>query len=102
MKLRTYLYVSKAQNVRLTKTPQAARPTEIRVEVQLNIPDAFFTRPTPVVNITIPPADAPAPIGEVVATTAEAVAQALQVNVEDVQDGLLEAINRKQQESDDA
>lgn len=100
MKITTYLYVSKAKNVRLTKTPQAARPNEIRVEVKLDIPDAFFTRPTPVVSITIPPADAPAPIGEVVAATAEAVAEALQVKVEDVQDGLMEALRKRESEGE--
>ena len=93
----SYLYVSSAGNVRSTKTKQSARANEIRIEVKLDIPDAFFKRPSPVVSIAIPPSESPVPIADIVASTAETVAQALRVEVDDVQDGLFEAIRRREE-----
>lgn len=96
MQITSYLFVSKAGNVRVNARGTGVKPNELRLKLRLNIPDLFFTRPEPVIDITFPEGVAMSLTPEAaVAVTAQEVARALGLDVEDVQDGLMEAMARK-------
>lgn len=93
MRLTCFLFVSSAGNVRVLKTDKGARPNEFVVRTEFEIPDAFFTRPIPVVRIRIPPEAVINPGADaLVDVTADAVADALRVDATLVRDGLRDAV----------
>ena len=78
---------------RVTKSVPALDYDEIAIGVKLEVPDAYFSRPYPVVKVIVPdPVDNPAP-EVVVDITANTVAKALNLTVDSVRDGLKEMMN---------
>lgn len=96
MKITRQLIVSRTGNVRMNQSGTGLKANEIAVEIRLDIPDGYFRKPHPVVDIKVPVGDEPPPVEVVVATTSEAVANAMNVRIEDVRDGLMEALRRKE------
>lgn len=98
-RITTYLYVTKSGNLRLTKKPIAPSPSELRIQLQLTVPDEFFQRPYPVATIDIPKET----VLDMTATTAAkisapVVAAAIGLRADDVADGLLALIQQKERE----
>lgn len=93
MKVHGYLFISHAGNLRINKTGAGLKANEIAVEVNLVVPDSFFRRPRPVVSIEL---EEPVyPEGSLEATlrvTAETVADALQLDIGKVSDGLTQML----------
>lgn len=87
MKLTGYLIIGRNKAMRVTKTAPRLAGSEIALNLTLTIPDRFFTRPTADIVITIPE-DAVLPTEAAVEVISERVADALQLNVNDVYDGL--------------
>lgn len=101
MKVTSYLFVSRSGNVRVNKTDTATNLNEVKVRVDLEIPDEFFRRPVPVVKIAIPREAVLDPtIESVVEITAKTVADALHVDRADVTDGLERALAKHRGESE--
>lgn len=89
MNVTAFLIISKSGHVRVNKTGTGSSPTDLTLKLAIKIPESFFKRPVPVVTIDVPNeilAGLETPT--VVRMTAQTVATALDVNVEDVVDGL--------------
>lgn len=101
MKVTGYLYVTKHGNLRLLKMDHAPNASEVKVRIDLDLPDQLFARPVPVVKIKIPTEAVIDPTVEsVVEITAKTVADALRVDRVDVTDGLERAIAKSRGESE--
>lgn len=89
MKVHAYLYLSQHGGLRITKTKVNPHPTELAIALALDVPDTFFQRRIPVVNLTIPDHFAnPGP--EITARViAPDVAAAMRIDVGTIEDGLL-------------
>jgi len=97
MKTSGYLVINDRGSMRVTKNPPSLEPNEISAHLNLDIPNQFFQRPRLAITIGIPNdviANVPADVA--VEITAEAVAGALRIDVDDVRDGLTDLLdNRK-------
>lgn len=97
MSVTAYLMVNKAGSVRINKNGLDVRTDEVTIELRLTIPETFFNRPRPVVDITIPDDLIQSLTPEsAVQITASAVAGALGATVEQVMDGLGEVIEQRE------
>lgn len=96
MKITTHLIVTSSGNVRVTKRKVGIKPTELCITLNVNIPDSFFRRPQPVVNLSIPDTiGQPLPVDQVIDLSADMIAESLGINVEDVRDGLQELVSQQ-------
>lgn len=90
MRLTAYLFVSSVGGVRVTKTAVKPRPNEIGVTLKIEIPNKFYDRPNPSVNIQVPEEYLVNPNAQIVAhMVAPEIATALKLDVEKMEDGLL-------------
>lgn len=97
MKITCQLVVSSTQQVRVTKGPGHLKADEIAIGLTLDIPDRLFTRPVLAATIAIPDDWLVDPgIEAVVDLSAPGIARALRINVDNVRDGLLEAVHWEQ------
>ena len=97
MKIKAYLYVDIYKNIRLKKTHTKPSPSEIVIELSVNIPEEFFKRPMPVVNIDIPKDFLIDPDFESVSHFAALeIADKLKLDLKLVEDGLLNLFKQKQ------
>lgn len=97
MKVKANLFIDNSGNIRVTKRDTSAYPRELAVQLVLDIPDIFFRRPIPRVDLSIPPEYLIDPDQRVVAHWAgEDVAAALKLDVKTVEDGLLTMLKEKQ------
>ena len=97
MKLTCHLVVSDRGSFRVVQRKPSLDANEIAIHLSLDIPDSFFERPYPAVKIAFDPR-----ISDLLATrdhadvavnlTASYVADALKVDVNEVRDGLTEAV----------
>jgi hypothetical protein len=99
MKLQCHLMVSKSGNIRVTKGNVGAKPNELAIRVNLDIPDAFFVRPVPVVDIQIDDVRTVS-TEAVVRKAADEVAKSLGIDAALVEDGLLTAMRAGEGVSD--
>jgi hypothetical protein len=95
MRINAYLMVSRNGNIRVLKTGGGVRPNEIRIQLNITVPDVYFTRPEPVVAISLPEIEMPDDMETVIEITADTVARALNVDVTEVRDGLTDAVRHK-------
>lgn len=95
MKLACHLFVTKHGTIRLNKTGAGLKPTELAIKVVLDIPERFFTRPIPVAHIAVPLEALLDPERDALVTiTAHAVADALNLEIAAVTDGLNDLLNQ--------
>lgn len=101
MKVKANLFISSNGSLRVTKKDASAYPSELAVQLVIDVPDIFFKRPMPIVDLKIPESYLIDPNQAVVAEwVARDVSAALKVNVQTVTDGLLVALKEKiEQES---
>ena len=82
--------------VSFTKSKPALSSNQIAVAVNVNVPVAFFERLTPVIDIQLPEEAVVNPnVESVIKLSALEIADKLQLEVTDVEDGLRTLINKK-------
>lgn len=97
MKVQANLFIDSSGNIRVTKRDNRANPRELAVQLVLDVPDIFFKRPMPRVDLSIPPEYLIDPDQKIVARwVGEDVAAALKLDVKTVEDGLLTMLKQKQ------
>lgn len=101
MKVLANIFISKNGSLRITKKDAAAYPSELGVQIVIDVPDIFFTRPVPRVELTVPKEYLVNPDAEVAARwVAQDVADALQLEVKTVEDGLMTMMKDKLKNQD--
>lgn len=94
MKITANLFINPNGNLRVTKKDASSYPSELAVKLVIDVPDVFFNRPMPIVNLSIPKEYLISPDKEVVAKwIAPEIAEALKIEVKEIEDGLINAIN---------
>lgn len=96
MKVKANLFIKNDGSIRITRKDVSAYATELAVQLVIDVPDIFFNRPMPIVNLQIPESFLINPNEKVAAQwIAQDVADALKVEVKTVEDGLLLALKQK-------
>lgn len=86
----------KGRITKVTKAKPAITNREIAIAINIVVPNAFFERLTPVINIELPSEAVVNPqVESVINITALEVADKLHLNVTDVEDGLRTLIMKK-------
>lgn len=99
MKIKANLFIDNKGKLRVTKIDNRAYTSELVVQLIIDVPDLFFKRPMPKVELSIPEEYLINPDAEVVAKwVAEDVADALKLEVSTVQDGLLTMLKSKEED----
>lgn len=94
-------YNSYSYTLRVTKQEPSLNSNEIAMKLKVNVPDEVFKRPVPLLELDVPKEIVMNPDAEVAARlTADTIADALQLDVETVTDGLLTMIKDKQEKQD--
>lgn len=97
MKINAYLFISQNGSLRVTKRDNSAYPNELGVELVVDVPDIFFKRPIPKVEVSVPEEFLINPDAEVAAGfVSYEVAEALKLDVKTVTDGLVAMLKEKQ------
>lgn len=90
MKVTANLFISRDGSLRITKRDTSTYPTELAVQLVIDVPDLFFKRPMPRVELDVPKEYLINPKAEVVARwVAPDIAGALAIEVKTVEDGML-------------
>lgn len=98
MKVNANLFIDNRGGLRMTKKYTGAYANELAVQLVIDVPDVFFNRPMPKVELNIPESFLIDPGAEVAAKwVAQDVADALKIEVKTVEDGLLAMIKEKQE-----
>lgn len=91
MKLNATLYVTQSGSMRINKGTNKPQPREIAIRVNVTIPDRFFVRPVPTVDITIPESAVINSNEDIaIKVTAADLSEKLNLDVSAVEDGLAE------------
>ena len=93
MKINAYLVIGRNNSLRVVKTRPYLNNTEIALTLKLDIPDVFFDRLMPTVQINVPD-DAIVNVSPDVAVNiaAQEISQALSLDYIETRDGLKEMI----------
>lgn len=90
-----YTY-QKKYTIRLVNGKPSLKPSEIALKLSIQVPDVFWDRVIPAVDIKVPENAILSPdIGSVLTITADEVSQKLNIDFQDVLDGLTESIRKK-------
>lgn len=101
MKVKANLFIDNRGGLRVTKQSTGAYPSELAVQLVIDVPDIFFTRPIPIVELSIPEAYLINPNEEVVANwVAPEIAENLKLDVKVVTDGLVAMLKAKKEEDE--
>ncbi len=96
MKVTANLFINKDGNIRVTKRDVSAYPTELAVQLIIDVPDIFFKRPMPRVELDVPESYLINPKADVVARwVAPDIAEALGIDIKTVEDGMLTMLKNK-------
>ena len=96
MKVKANLFINSNGSLRVTKQNTGAYPSELAVQLVIDVPDVFFSRPMPIVNLSIPESYLVNPDTKFVAQwVARDISDALKVDVKTVEDGLMLALKEK-------
>ena len=97
MKVKANLFINNQGGIRITKKDTSAYPSELAVQLVVDVPDIFFKRPMPVVDLKIPEEYLINPDATVAAQwVAPDIAEALKLEVKTVEDGLVTMLKEKQ------
>lgn len=94
MKVTAYLFIDQWGGLRLTKREAQPRPTELAIRLVLTVPDTFFKRAIPVVELTLPNHFADPDRKVAAQVIAPDIADALKLDVDAVLDGLAVALRK--------
>lgn len=99
MKVKANLFIDNRGGIRVTKNSTGAYANELAVQLLVEVPDVFFNRPMPIVELDIPQEYLVNPDAEVVARwVAHDISEALKLEVKTVEDGLLTMLKNKEEE----
>lgn len=102
MKIPVYLFVDNSGNIRVTKRDKAAYPRELAIQLMLDVPDVFFNRPMPKVDLNIPPEFLVNPDATITAKwIAPDIAEAIGVEVKRVEDGMVAMIEERNRQMEE-
>jgi hypothetical protein len=100
MKVTANLFINSNGSIRVTKKDTGAYPSELAVQLVVDVPDIFFKRPMPKVELDIPEEYLISPDQEIVAKwVAPEIAEALKLEVKTVEDGMLTMLKEKQNDN---
>jgi hypothetical protein len=100
MRVNCHLIVNQRGTARAVKGLPKLDTDEIAIGINLTIPDAYFQRPYPVIEIKVPdPRETPSP-EVVVDITAKTVANALRLNVDAVHDGITQLLRETAEQAE--
>jgi hypothetical protein len=101
MKIEAYLVINRGSSIRVVKQRPNLSNDEIAIKLNLEIPQEFFERIIPSVDILVPIDSMIKPDIEVVTRiNAEMISKAMNLNVNDVQDGLKEMLEKQEKDQD--
>ena len=101
MKIEAYLVINRSSSIRVVKQRPALNNDEIAVRLNIEIPKEFFERMIPSVDILIPVESMIKPDIEVITRlNAEMIGKAMNLDINEVQDGLNELINKKEENNE--
>lgn len=93
MTINAFLVISDGGALRVVKSRPYLNNNEIAVALNIDVPDAFFERMIPVVQVDLPEEAVAQPDADVsLSITAGAVAKALKLDVSNVHDGLKDMV----------
>ena len=96
MNIKAYLVISKSGTLRVVKNRPYLNNSEIAVKLEIDVPNVFFERLMPTIKIDLPvEAIANPSTDAVVFISALEIADKLQLNVSDVEDGLRTMLEEK-------
>lgn len=99
MKINAYMVISDRGSIRVVKTRPELNNNEIAVNLNVEIPNIFFERLMPTINIKIPEEAVLKPDIEVaVAVAAFEVSDKLKLDFKEVEDGLMSMVKAKTEE----
>jgi hypothetical protein len=100
MNIKAFLVISRGGSLRVVKTRPYLNNSEIAVTLDINVPNVFFERLMPTVQIDLPvEAIANPSTDAIVKITALEIADKLQLDVTDVEDGLRAMLTEKKEGS---
>lgn len=96
MKVYANLFIDSKASVRVTKNSTYAHPNELAVQLVVDVPDVFFKRPMPRVELNIPEEYLVDPGKEIVAKwIAQDISDAIKIEAKTVEDGLVAMIKEQ-------
>lgn len=101
MKVTANLFINRDGSLRITKKDTSAHATELVVQLVIDVPDIFFKRPMPKVELDIPEEYLVNPDSEIAAKwVAPDIAAALGIEVKTVEDGMIAMLKAEQEKRD--
>lgn len=101
MKVTANLFINRDGSLRITKKDPSAYATELAVQLVIDVPDIFFKRPMPKVELEIPEEYLVNPDTEVVAKwVSHDIAEALKIDVKAVEDGMVAMLKADKEKRD--
>lgn len=92
-------YGGRSASLRVTKGAPDLNSNEIALKLRIDVPDTVFDRPIPLLKLDMPQDLVMNPDAEVVTQiTAQTVAEALKLDVETVEDGLVKMLKKQKKE----
>ncbi len=103
MKVKANLFIDNRGGIRVTKQSTGAYANELAVQLLVDVPDVFFNRPMPVVELDIPEEYLINPDANVAARwVAPDIAEALKLEVKTVEDGLVAMLEAEKEKRENA
>ncbi len=100
--LSTYLIISRSGTVNVRKNPPYLNSDEVSFRLKINLPDDFFDRVIPVVEVNVPKEAIYNPEAELsLDLLSSEVADKLGLEASEVRDGLVEMLKQKLQKSEE-
>lgn len=94
--IRAFLIISRTGTVNIRKSRPYLNSDEVSFKLNINLPDDFFDRVIPVIEVNVPKEAIYNPEASVVLDLmSEEIAQKLEVEINDVRDGLTEFLKAK-------
>lgn len=100
MNIKAFLIINDGGSIRVTKNRPYLNNNEISVLLNVDVPNRFFERMIPVVDIRLPEEAVIQPEMDVaLSITSQEVADKLKLDAQEVFDGLKDMVERKKQEN---
>lgn len=98
MVLHAYLFVNSQGKIRITRKETGTYPDELALHLKIDVPDSFWRRPIPSVNIQVPDFQLEPSPEVTAAIVAPEIADKLKLDVKKVEDGLVNMFKEKQEQ----
>ena len=98
MKLTAYLFVNSQGKIRITRKETGTYPDELALHLNIEVPNSFWRRSIPSVNIQVPDFQLEPSAEVTAAIVAPEIADKLKLDVKAVEDGLVNMLKAKQEE----